>query len=77
MVNMMEFIEKVEDLQFDIELINATLDYLRDKYFEQLWEEEMYLANYYISEINRLNDVLDKKYKEQEKAYKELLILHL
>lgn len=74
---MEHLIYKIEDLQFDIELFNAHLSYLKDKYFENLREENMELAYYYIKEIEHTEQLLDRLYKRQEKAYKDLLILYL
>ena len=74
---MLEFKYELEDLQFDIDLLNATLDYLRDKYFEALQDEDMDGVYFFTTEANKIKELLDKKYKRQEKIYHDLLILHL
>lgn len=66
--------EEIYELTATINLVIATIDTVKEKRMHYLWEENMYLADYFASEEVRLNKVLDKMYTKQEKLYRELLI---
>ena len=66
--------EEIYELTATINLVIATIETVKEKQMHYLWEENMYLADYFASEVVRLNGVLDKMYAKQEKLYKDLLI---
>lgn len=66
--------EEIYELTATINLVIATIETVKEKQMYYLWEENMYLADHFASEVVRLNKVLDKMYNKQEKLYKDLLI---
>ena len=66
--------DELYDLTYQINLVNATIEMVKEKMWKYEWEENIYLADHFASEVERLNKVLDKMYKEQEKIYHDLLI---
>lgn len=71
---MMELHDKLYAVTSVINLINATIEVTKEKRATAIWEEDVYLAHYFANELVKLNEFLDKKYEEQEKIYKELII---
>lgn len=66
--------EEIYELTATINLVNTTIETWKEKSAHYYWEENIYLADHFNSEVVRLNKVLDKMYEKQERLYKELLI---